>query len=436
MSAGPVVILLLLDVALFVFALTRSGDRGKHTETLLLSALFLCSGMPALIYQIVWQRALFLIYGVNSQSVAVVVAAFMLGLGFGSLLGGWLSERFPRHAILLFAGAELGVAIFGLTSLRIFHWFAAFSSGVGLPAVLFYSLVLLLLPTTLMGATLPLLVEQLVRSSGSVGNSVSRIYFVNTLGSAIACYLCATFVLRWFSQSGSVGVAALLNAFVGATAYLYARRESRADPVVTSTVPTERTTSVGILSLTGAMLLAGLAGWVALGYEIVWFRMFALASSDRAPAFALLLATYLAGVAAGSYLSEQLTENWRPVRKVLLVGGLLVVSGAISVYLPPLMSSVLGGNVPSMLRFAWLGQNSYLGTAPAFFIVAALLGSVLPLLCGLSISPDDRAGRRVSFVYASNILGSVIGSLKHRVCADGCFGRARHCLVAWWYLRG
>jgi predicted membrane-bound spermidine synthase len=175
MATVPVLLLLVFDAALFAFALVRSDSKSSRAETLLLTALFLCSGMPALVYQIVWQRVLFSIYGVNSQSVAVVVSAFMLGLGLGSLLGGRLSARFPNRGTFLFACAELGVAAFGLGSLRIFHWFAAFTSGASLPAVIVYSLLLLLVPTVLMGATLPLLVEQLVRTSGSVGNSVSRL---------------------------------------------------------------------------------------------------------------------------------------------------------------------------------------------------------------------------------------------------------------------
>src|SRR5580698_10275261 len=77
-----------------------------------LYVLFFFSGFPALIYQIVWQRALFVIYGVNVQSVAVVVSAFMLGLGLGSLAGGRLSAAFPRHGIVIFGVCELGVAVF------------------------------------------------------------------------------------------------------------------------------------------------------------------------------------------------------------------------------------------------------------------------------------------------------------------------------------
>ena len=92
MSTVPVVILLLLN-ALLLLTVNFNFDRKRRgKDTLFLSLVFFCSGMPALIYQVVWQRVLFAIYGVNAQSVAVVVTAFMLGLGIGSG-GGRFSER-------------------------------------------------------------------------------------------------------------------------------------------------------------------------------------------------------------------------------------------------------------------------------------------------------------------------------------------------------
>jgi spermidine synthase len=227
MVTGPVLLLLLFDMLLFFVSAFYFDRSEQKWENLLLSGLFLFSGMPALIYQVVWQRVLFSIYGVNAESVAVVVSAFMLGLGLGSLLGGWLSARFPRHAILLFGLAELGIALFGLSSLAIFRWAATYTAGANLPSVVLFSLALLLIPTILMGATLPILVEHLVRRSGRVGASVSRLYFVNTLGSAIACYVCATVLLRQFGQAGSVAIAACLNTLVGATAYLYGRSPAK-----------------------------------------------------------------------------------------------------------------------------------------------------------------------------------------------------------------
>src|SRR5580693_8010767 len=150
MIIHPVLGLLLIDLLLFLAAALVFDKSADRWESLLLSALFFASGMPALIYQIVWQRELFSIYGVNAESVAVVVSAFMLGLGLGSLLGGWLSARFSRQGILLFGLAELGIAVFGLFSLRIFRWTAVYTAGANLPSVLIFSLALLLIPTILM----------------------------------------------------------------------------------------------------------------------------------------------------------------------------------------------------------------------------------------------------------------------------------------------
>lgn len=398
MNSVPVLILLGFNAVLLLAANSVFDSKDRNEDSLFLSLLFFCSGMPALIYQVVWQRALFAIYGVNAQSVAVVVTAFMLGLGLGSLVGGRLSARFPRNGILIFGLAELGVGVFGLSSLHIFHWAASYTAGANLPSVILFSLLLLLIPTMLMGATLPILVEHLVLHTNRVGFSVSTLYFVNTFGSAVACYLCASFLLRDFGQSGSVTIAACLNAAVGASAYIYGRKKQQ-KTVPAPTKAEELEFGSTVMSLPMAMVLAGLAGFIALGFEIAWYRVFSLASSDRAPAFALLLATYLAGIAAGSFVSEKLTER-RPPRTVLqVVGVCLIVAGALSVYLPPLVATLMARGQP------------FLGSAPGFFVTAALAGSVLPLLCRLAIAPGEKAGRSVSLVYVSNILGSAIGSL-------------------------
>jgi spermidine synthase len=164
----PILLVLLFDLVLFLGGFFRFRESRQQRERVFLSILFFCSGMPALIYQIVWQRALFSIYGVNAESVAVIVAAFMLGLGIGSLLGGWVSARFPAKAVVLFGLSELGIAAFGMASLRVFHWAAGFSAGASLPATILFGFLLLIVPTVLMGATLPLLVQHLVSRSGSV----------------------------------------------------------------------------------------------------------------------------------------------------------------------------------------------------------------------------------------------------------------------------
>ncbi len=401
MVTAPILALLLYNLIIFARAVTRRAKSGAQRELVLLSALFFFSGIPALIYQLVWQRALFAIYGTNAESVAVVVSAFMLGLGLGSLVGGWLSSRFPEKAILLFAFSELGVALIGLVSLRVFHWAAAFTAGANLPSTIVFSLLLLILPTMLMGATLPLLIQHLVHNLGRVGVPVATLYFANTFGSAVACYLCATFLLGSFGQSGSVLAAAGCNIIVATFAYLFSRKKSsyaeyQAEAAAAGAPAARNDTG---FSLVLAMVVAGITGFIALGFEIAWFRIFALASLDRAPAFALLLSTYLAGIAAGSFVSGKLTERRDSAAILRIVGLLIVAAGAASVYLPPLIAFLRWKNVP------------YLLGAIAFFVVTAIVGSVFPLLCRLSVSADARAGRGVSLIYVANIIGSTLGSL-------------------------
>src|ERR1700739_3646140 len=104
-------------------------------RTRLVCVLFFFSGFPALIYQLTWQRELFRIFGVNSESVTIVVTAFMLGLGLGSLAGGWVSKRRWISLLPLLAAIELATAAFGIVSLSIFEQVGALIVNWSLPAM-------------------------------------------------------------------------------------------------------------------------------------------------------------------------------------------------------------------------------------------------------------------------------------------------------------
>jgi predicted membrane-bound spermidine synthase len=197
----------------------------------ILFTVFVLSGVSALLYQMVWQRALLTLYGSNSESVAMVVASFLCGLGIGSIAGGWVSKQPRAPLVLLFALAELIVGGYGLVSLRLFDAVALSTSGAGtlMTGVLAFALVFL--PTLLMGSTLPLLVAQQVRSATAavpsatsstadahiVGDSVSWLYFVNTLGAAIGAWLAVYWLLPLHGMKGSVQLAAMLNATAACT---------------------------------------------------------------------------------------------------------------------------------------------------------------------------------------------------------------------------
>jgi membrane-associated phospholipid phosphatase len=189
-----------------------------------LSAVFFVSGFAALLYQVVWQRTLFGIIGLNIESVTLVVTAFMLGLGTGSLVGGAVSRRATTQLPLLFAAAEVGIGLFGFFSMSVFRYVGHATLTMSSTATAATTFLTLLPPTILMGATLPLLVMNQVRVQRNVGDAVGRLYFTNTLGSAAAAGVAALLLLGYLGQEATVQCAAALNIGVGLLVYARARR--------------------------------------------------------------------------------------------------------------------------------------------------------------------------------------------------------------------
>ena len=130
----------------------RNRQRGRAYSSL-------SPGFPALFIRFIWQRALFTLYGVNIESVTMVVTAFMLGLGLGSLLGGMLSRSQRLPLLRVFGLVELLIACYGIVSLRVFHWAASVTAGSGPLQTGLFAFTLVVLPTVLMGSTLPILVS-------------------------------------------------------------------------------------------------------------------------------------------------------------------------------------------------------------------------------------------------------------------------------------
>ena len=183
----------------------------RHVELGLIGTAFACSGFAALVYQLVWQRLLFGAIGVDVESVTVVVSVFMLGLGIGAWLGGWMADRYPRRIVALFAAFELGIAACGLASVPILMGLAdtlALLPRVGAGAACF---ALLLLPTVLMGATLPMLVAHAAQNRAMIGQATGWLYFINTLGAALGAFAMAFLLPYWLDLAQIVHLAAALN---------------------------------------------------------------------------------------------------------------------------------------------------------------------------------------------------------------------------------
>ena len=146
-----------------------------------LAAIFFISGFSALIYQVCWQRLLFTGFGVDLTSITVIVSVFMAGLGVGAYFGGRIADKFRTRLLIIFCLIELGIGCFGFVSANLILLVQDALVQSGLVILTFATFLLLIFPTFLMGATLPILTSFFNRYIANVGESIGTLYFYNTL---------------------------------------------------------------------------------------------------------------------------------------------------------------------------------------------------------------------------------------------------------------
>ena len=200
--------------------------RSEARVILLTTILFFASGVAALLYQIAWQRALFAWYGVDLDAISIIVSVFMLGLGTGAMIGGWLADRFHRKRILIFSLIEMTMGSFGLYSLDIIDRIGATFVATSLPRLIVLSFLVFVLPTCAMGATLPVLVTELVDRTHNVGFSTGMLYFINTLGAATGAFVAGFILLPLYGLDSLVTIGATLNFLISAAGCIVAQRSA------------------------------------------------------------------------------------------------------------------------------------------------------------------------------------------------------------------
>jgi spermidine synthase len=374
---------------------TTSGNRSEAADRLalwtrMLCVLFFFSGFPALIYQLTWQRALFRIFGVNIESVTIVVTAFMLGLGIGSIAGGWLSKQRSVALLPLLAVIELATGAFGLVSLMMFDTVGAFTMGLPLIATAAVTLALVIVPTLLMGATLPLLVSHLV----------GLLYYVNTLGAGAACLFATVVLFPFLGMQGAVLVAVAMNTAVAVGALAAHWRDRAAATFAVPDAPPSCLARVPAMGFKAVLALAAAGGFVSLSYEIFFFRTVSYASGSSATAFAATLSAFLVGVASGSRQAGENCATLSREEAMRRAAGSLLTANLLGILFLPLVS-----------HLAWLDRG-VIGVAMLMvFFVARAWGALLPYLAELGIAADGRAGMHTALLYLANILGSAVGAV-------------------------
>jgi predicted membrane-bound spermidine synthase len=372
-----------------------------------LFAVFFGSGASALLYQALWQRLLSLHAGMDLFSVTVVVAAFMAGLGLGNLSGGALADRLSaRGAVVAYGLAELVIGAFGaLSPTLLYRWYPALSPHLDSTAAAFaFHFGLLCLPTFLMGSTLPLLSRALVRDA-SIAPDLGRLYGVNTIGAAAgAIATSGPWLLSHTGLEPLVFGAALLNAVAGVGALVLAAR-APPSPRPTPGAPVSASPSVAAPLPWRWLVAYGLTGFIALGLEVVWFRLLNVVMSSNTYTFSRLLAIYLGGLGLGAVLGARLLRRVSSPERAFLW---LQLGTGLSALLGPVLVTrgIAAFGYPSLLpvRNVWIPLATLLVPTLAMGVSFAVIQAVVSRRL-------ERVGRSTGALLFANTLGCVGGTL-------------------------
>jgi len=378
------------------------------------AALLFLSGAAALVFQVLWIKQLSLVVGVEVSAIAGAVSAFFLGLALGGWVLGRRADRL-RRPLRFYAALEAAVAV----SCVAVTWalarsaapFVAVETQSGVAAWLLIGL-LLAIPSFLMGGTLPALLRAVNRHDAGVSRRGGALYAANTCGAILGALLPAFLLIPRFGVQGAALAAASLNLLAACGAWLLDR--NAADRVAPAAAQ-----EAGPLSGEARLAIAlyAVAGGIALGYEVLWSQMIVPFMSTRAFAFAIVLATYLAGLAIGAALYARWGHRARNPWTVF--GGLIAGAGLVAVVEVAVLGKwlVMAQTYAEAIIYQWTGSG-FAGMCARFAVAAAsfvlaptlLLGAAFPAVLRIAAG-DRRVGRDVGAVLACNTLGGIAGTL-------------------------
>ncbi len=368
-------------------------------------------------YQVLWLRMLSVVFGVTAYAASTVLASFMGGLAIGSLAAGLLADR-VRHPLRWFAAVELGIGIAALLTPWLLQMAQSVYAEIALIvpdhaalqtlARLACSSAVLLVPTALMGATLPLVVRSSAATPGDLGPRLGLLYAVNAGGAITGAILAGFYLIGGVGLRRTFLVAAGVNIIVAAVAYWMSTRPRAVEEAPAAGArEVDEWTLPPASGLTGTLVLAffALSGLASLALEVIWFRMLVLILPATTYAFTTMLATVLGGIAVGSACASRLLRRPRDLVRVLAIVNL---STGVAV-----LASLLV--LTTTYQLGWKTSAPIQASVVAIFPSAVLMGLAFPialrLWAGSGAAADPRLARRIGVASAVNLLGAIAGAV-------------------------
>ncbi|HEY91353.1 MAG TPA: hypothetical protein G4O07_05915 [Dehalococcoidia bacterium] len=404
----------------------------KCIQTAIL-VLFFFSGAAGLIYEVVWQRMLTLVFGSTTFATATILATFMGGLALGSFYFGRLADKHPKP-LKLYAYLEAGIGVYavlvpflfsGLTSVYVSIHQSLHTAPYIMDLIKFIlSFLILLVPSFLMGGTLPVISKLFARKLDSLGWGIGSLYGINTFGAVVGTFTAGFFFIITLGVKEAAYVAVAVNIIIAGAALLLNKVPIPDEASIQPGSPPQtkkRKTGRVAARKSGRSVYPGyvfhvvlavyaLSGFCALAYEVLWTRSLVFFLHSTTYAFTIMLTTFLFGMALGSFVFGRFMDrtknllNWLALIEVLI--GLFA------------MLSIWGFSGLDSLITTFYQSDSwvvhviarYAGSFLIMFVPTLLMGIAFPLVSKIYTQSQDKLGRYVGNVYSVNTLGSVLGS--------------------------
>ncbi|MBS1148529.1 MAG: spermidine synthase, partial [Myxococcaceae bacterium] len=380
--------------------------------------LLFVSGATGLVYELVWSNYLQQTLGNSGQAHAIVIATFMGGLAAGAFVFGRLADRVKRP-LLLYGLFELVIglyaALYPFVHRAMEALFLAIAPAFSEPMRVWPKLIIaglsLVIPTLLMGGTLPAMLKHVTRSAGAMRVDLARLYAVNSVGAALGVLLAGVWLVPAIGLRASSGFAVALNAAVAISALVLGRRipEARAQ---SAEAPAE---VFPLAQVRAAFFGVVLSGFTSMLLELAWIRLLAIVLGGSTYAFTLILTAFILGIGLGSLWISRRVDKGDSLRVFGLLQ-LAVVAGVcltlpLYVRLPHLFwvtHDLLARTKDTWILYQAItfGFSCVVLLIPAFFI-----GAAFPVGARVAMSKVDDAGKRLGSVYAFNTVGTITGSL-------------------------
>jgi spermidine synthase len=390
----------------------------------LLAFILFLSGASALIFQTLWLRLSGLVFGNSIWAVALILSSFMAGLALGSAIAASIKLRL-RRPLRVYAALELSIAllgsslVFGIPLLG--EWLrpvfqSLWSHQEFLSSLRFsISFLILLLPTTAMGLTLPVLVEDPLLKQREVGPTIGILYGINTLGAVVGALLGEAYLVRVSGLLGTGLIAGSISCTAAAIAWLcsFWRADLSDAPSRPAELAPPPFDAVSLHfpnnSQPWRLLLVSMsAGAILLGLEVISFRFLRLYVASTSTAFSVMLAAVLVGIGLGSLVSSAIPYRILPPGKllpfVLVFAGIAILLSYLFFPVPVLPGQSNAFHIESWPQIAWL-------SLALMFPVAFLSGMILPSV--IACIHHDRTSRMNSagLTFLFNTLGATLGPL-------------------------